>query len=448
MTNSALRFLLVLVSLSISGVAAAADEAKQTPPPDKSASVSEPAPAKDDLTQQLEQVLEAPAPASSPAAQSRAPSGPGNQSMNPDVSVILDATGGFQRHALMRLAGDDPDLGGALHLHGGGVNLQEAEVAFQSVIDPYLRADVFLTIPNLGGIEVEEAYVTSTGLPGGLQIKAGVFRSAIGRQNGQHLHVQDFTLRPLINAAYLGDDGLRPAGIQISWLVPVPFYLLLFGEAFSVAPPDNTNAFSSFGGGNRADLTYTAGIKTFAPLSESVSLAVGIGGLSGLTAGVSRAEVASQANLAGATSVLFADRHTLVGSGDIYLKWKPTNVAGGYYSLAWQTEYFVRRTGADTTNTLGAQIDGGIYSQLVFQFARRWFLGVRFDALGLPASTIQGRQTRESASLTLAPSEFSRIRLYGEHEDPGAQSTTASGSNYAAMLQLEVAMGAHGAHAF
>ena len=48
-----------------------------------------------------------------------------------------------------------------------------------------------------------------------------------------------------------------------------------------------------------------------------------------------------------------------------------------------------------------------------------------------------------AASLTFAPSEFTRIRLYGQElTGPGATATTVG------FLQVEYSMGAHGAHPF
>src|SRR5713226_3999417 len=167
----------------------------------------------------------------------------GAQSLNPDMSVILDAEGGYQRRPLQFLNGDDPLLRGEEGKKSLGVAVQEVELAFSAIVDPYFRGDVFLTIPNLEGLEVEEAFATSTSLPWNLQVKGGSFRSAFGRQNGQHLHMQDFTRRPLINAAFLGDDGLRGPGVQVSWLSPLPFYLTLYGEAFSLG-----NDPAAFGG--------------------------------------------------------------------------------------------------------------------------------------------------------------------------------------------------------
>src|SRR5204862_3656038 len=122
--------------------------------------------------------------------------------------------------------------------------VQQVEIAAGALVAPYFKGEVYLTIPNLEGIDVDEAFAATTSLPWNLQLKAGSFRSAFGRQNGQHLHAQDFTRRPLINAAFLGDDGMRGPGIQVSWLAPLPFFLTLNGEAFSLAadPAGETQA--------------------------------------------------------------------------------------------------------------------------------------------------------------------------------------------------------------
>src|SRR5262252_6617007 len=222
------------------------------------------------LSDQLDAAAGKPVPATGapPPAAAAAESGSRFfQSLNPDISVILTGAAGYGQRAPLFLAGGDPDLKGGTSDHSAGITLQELEVAFQSIVDPYFRADVFLTIPNMSGLEIEEAFLTTTSLPE-IQVKAGVFRSAFGRQNGMHLHVQDFVERPLINAAYLGTDGLRPPGAQLSWLLPFPFFLQLIGEVFSVAapdipPPGSYPHLPSFGGGQRTDLTYAGELKLF-----------------------------------------------------------------------------------------------------------------------------------------------------------------------------------------
>jgi hypothetical protein len=76
------------------------------------------------------------------------------------------------------------------------------------------------------------------------------------------------------------------------------------------------------------------------------------------------------------------------------------------------------------------------------QIARRFHLGGRFDLLGLPSGANIPRRYGYAASLTFTPSEFSRLRLYGQELTGGGMSATV------AFLQVEYSMGAHGAHPF
>jgi hypothetical protein len=378
----------------------------------------------------------------------------GAQSLNPDISAILDATGGYQRRPLHFPNGDDPILRGEEGKKSVGVTAQEVELAFSAIVDPYFRGDVFLTIPNLQGLEVEEAFATTTSLPWNLQVKGGSFRSAFGRQNGQHLHVQDFTIRPLINSAFLGADGLRGPGVQVSWLSPLPFFLTLSAEAFSIPAPDLPEVgttlsppVASFGGGEPTDLTYTVEAKAFLPFGDAWSIYFGLNGATGVSPGL------FQPTGTGVT-VLGANRRSYLAGADLYVKWKPPNVSAGYNSLAWQTEAIWRHL-EDGEGVPGGW-EGGLYSQVVLQVARRWFLGVRADVLGIPTSSSLGQTLRGSASVTFQGSEFSRLRAYGlvEHVGSGpsvpgvALAPVVPADSAGVFLQLEISMGAHGAHPF
>ena len=371
----------------------------------------------------------------------------GAQSLNPDMSAILDADFGWQRRAPQLLSGDDTDLHAEGTRHAVGFTAQEVELAFSAIVDPYLKGEVYLTIPNLEGIEVEEAFATSTSLPWNLQIKGGSFRSAFGRQNGQHLHVQDFTRRPLINAAFLGADGMRGPGVQLSWLAPLPFFLTLYGEAFSLGgdAADQTGALpqpvASFGADRSTRPTLAAEAKAFFPLGESWSVYSGLNFASGKSPGVSLGD-------AGTTGV---GREAQLYGADVYLKWKPVNVAQGYESIAFQAEAIVRHFGSG--DGLEDEWDGGAYAQIVAQFARRWFVGVRGDVVGVPSSSVLARAERVGLSLTFQGSEFSRVRGYLEAEHATAPSSAFLPQAMpqwapAAYLQLEFSIGAHGAHPY
>ncbi len=79
--------------------------------------------------------------------------------------------------------------------------------------------------------DIEEAWIETTRLPAGLQVRAGRFASQIGYLNQQHPHADDFVERPLLYRGFFGghwnDDGLR-----LNWTAPTPFYLLFGAEAF------------------------------------------------------------------------------------------------------------------------------------------------------------------------------------------------------------------------
>ncbi len=134
------------------------------------------------------------------------------------------------------------------HGHGAlnekrGFNLNYAELYLYAPVDPYF--DLYATIPfSEDGVEVEEAYAVTRGLPFGFQFKVGKFRSSFGRLNAQHPHAWDFANQPLVYRVFLGDDGLVEKGVQLNWLAPTPFYLLFGVE---VLQGENEQSFGTEG---------------------------------------------------------------------------------------------------------------------------------------------------------------------------------------------------------
>jgi len=379
------------------------------------------------------------ASSAAPAPQPASPGPRGSQSLNPDVSAIIDfAAGWFSDDGATVKSGDDPQ--------STGFKVQEVELALNQVVDPYFRADIYLTIPNLSGVEVEEAFLTTTALPGNLQLKAGIFRAGLGRQNAQHLHIQDFSRRPGVNAAFLGVDGFRAPGAEASWLVPgIPFYLLLSGAAFSVDAAEADLPLQTFGGGGATDPSLVGGARAFFPAGNATSIFLGLSYARGRTS-------QSPSDPTVAPSVYDGARSHLYGA-DLYVKWKPANQAETYASVAWQTEYFLRQL-PDLTLP-GARtppLEGGLYSQVVAQVQRRWFIGLRGEVLGLPRGDNVHREYAGALSCTWALSEFARVRAYGELRDGRRFSPLApepgTHRSGALFLQLEAAIGAHGAHPF
>ncbi len=130
-------------------------------------------------------------------------------SANPDLSVIGDFQGSYISRGKKNF----------------NTYLNETELAAQAVVDPYVRADFFISFardPETGkyGVEVEEGYLTTLSLPAGLQLKVGKFREAVGRINQVHSHALPFIDMPNAYVNYFGEEGLNDEGASLSWLVP------------------------------------------------------------------------------------------------------------------------------------------------------------------------------------------------------------------------------------
>ena len=107
-----------------------------------------------------------------------------------------------------------------------GFNARNLELALDGAVDPYFEgfANIVFKLDNDNEteIEVEEAFMQTTDLPWGLQLKGGQFFSAFGRINPTHPHTWDFADDPLVHGRFLGSDGLRGVGAQVSWTCRFP----------------------------------------------------------------------------------------------------------------------------------------------------------------------------------------------------------------------------------
>ena len=84
---------------------------------------------------------------------------------NPDMAVIGNFTGAAGSNSVV----PRPAL-----------QLDEAEMSFQAIVDPYARADFFLSA-SPEGLDVEEGFVTFPTLPGGLLMKVGKLKAQFGK---------------------------------------------------------------------------------------------------------------------------------------------------------------------------------------------------------------------------------------------------------------------------
>ncbi|MCH8328247.1 MAG: hypothetical protein IID15_06975 [Candidatus Marinimicrobia bacterium] len=109
-----------------------------------------------------------------------------------------------------------------------GFTVQNLELSLTGAIDPFLNGEVHIIfqIDEAGEslMEVEEAFLTTRSMPGGLQLRAGTYFTEFGRLNPQHPHSWSYVDQPLVNGYLLGGDGMRGPGARLSWLTPLPWY--------------------------------------------------------------------------------------------------------------------------------------------------------------------------------------------------------------------------------
>src|SRR6266446_218647 len=359
-----------------------------------------------------------PAPAAPQVAQTQTYGGATSNAklLNPDISLIGDFIGTAGHNTI------SPSR--SLELH-------ESEVGMQAIIDPYARADAFISFGETG-VNVEEAYVTFTSLPAGLLLKVGKMRAEFGKVNTIHNHALSFIDRPLVtNNLVGGEDGIDDAGFSLSRFLPAPKDWFFQGTA-QVFRGDSDDLFQAT---RRQDLSVVGHLRAYRDLSESTNLDLGV-------------SYARGHNNAGVGTGFDPSRFlTNLYSVDATLRWKPLRRAI-YHSFLFRNEFFwSARDQVSPAAFFQTQHAFGLYSDAEYRANRRWTIGGRFDRSG-HAANANLTDTGFSAILTYWPSEFSQIRgqyRFGHLADP--VTTNYSNANEF-LFQFLFVMGAHGAHPF
>lgn len=303
------------------------------------------------------------------------------------------------------------------------LELSESEVSLQAIVDPYARADFFLSFGEVG-VAVEEGYITFPTLPGDLLMKVGKMRAAFGKVNTLHTHVLPWTDRPLVTDNLVGgDDGIDDAGISVSRLIPNPwFFLEGTGQVYR---GDSDDVFHST---KRGDLSYVGHLRGYQDVSESTNLDLGV-------------SYARGHNPSGLLSGGDAEERgrfiTQLFGVDATVRWRPLRRAI-YHSFLGRGEFIVSQRDQPD----GRQSSSGWYLSGDYQLGRRWFTGLRFDRSDL-LTNADLHDSGRSLILTYLPSEFSEVRGQVRRTNY-AEGPTANEF----LFQFQFAIGAHGAHPF
>lgn len=345
----------------------------------------------------------------------------GSNILNPNISVV----GNF-----IAYAGDDPILYHHDHEAPNAIDFSELEIAFQSPIDPYAKADIFIDVHSHGGeyeAGIGEATVTWLKLPKSFGLKMGKIRSNFGKFNTVHSPETAFADRPFVHEAFFGEEGLTPVGVSAGYMFPTEFYLNAIVEVGSMTSSPvfgnvdrATDEFRR--GGEQSDLTYLARIENYFDITGSQNIFLG----ASYIRGVWDEE---------------GEKGVQIGAIDATYRWRNPSKAI-YKSVFWQTELLHLRRDAESAGEPSIERWGG-FSHINWQFLRRWHTGLRIDYTQSPYEDQTESKRGGLAYVKFTPSEFSSLELQGRVV------RNENGETYAtAFFRFVFNIGPHGAHPF
>ncbi len=393
----------------------------------------------------------------------------------PAISFIMDVS--WLNRNLEGFSADGFEIPGFLHAgnteghsHSGsilngvkGFNLNYAELSLFATVDPYF--DLFTSFHlSEESFEIEEAYVSTRKLPYGFRLKIGKFLSSFGRFNAQHAHTWNFQELPLVYHVFFGEEGLNEKGFQLNWVAPTDFYLtlgceILQGEnemSFGIESEEKSGIEENLDL-DIPDVNIPGMFTLFVKTSFDMGNHIFLGGVS-YAAGDS---ISFYEN--GDGEYIESGRSKILG---IDLTWK--YLIDSYRYISLQTEYMhklfiggiygqYKYGEMDPIDSRGFDFErsqSGFYSELVFRFSKLWRSAFRYDLLNQNRVEFGGDGyvfpedlKRYSFMIDYTPTEFSRIRLqynYNKYLYYNGDLKNFGELN----LQLNIAVGAHGAHPF
>lgn len=294
---------------------------------------------------------------------------------------------------------------------------RSAELGLSASIDPFARGYAFINgTPE--GVEVEEAAIVTTALPYSLTVKGGRFFADFGRLSKFHGHDLPFVNRPIVLDEYVGGES-QADGVEVSWLVPLPFYLNLTGGAYNKMGGENDRVDNLVPRG-WSEFTYLGRAATFISLTDEHSIDLGI----------------SDAY----TPNVMVNDGTSRNLVDLDVTYRYTPLASaGYRGLIWGSEFLWNRE-ARVANDFAYRDAFGMYSYLEARWTRRFYAGFLFQYVQ-DIDRLLDPTDSYSPYVTWWPSDFQRLRFqYSRVNGPGEAENLF-------FLQWTAVLGSH-AHTF
>jgi hypothetical protein len=284
-----------------------------------------------------------------------------------------------------------------------------------------------------------------------------------------HQHYWDFYDQPLVYEAFMGTEGFKNPGLRVSWTAPVDFLLQFNFEVFQ-GVSDESRTFNAVGYNlTAANGTVLSSTAPFVPALYVGSLKSSFdSGDHVFLVGASAMYGHSTQSYGSPTDMVFSAPGTVLYDAELTYKY----LISSYRSITWQSEYLGRVSSGDLALASDGLIhheskkQGGFYTQLIWRFddPGRWRVGERFDLLAQNSVTIDGVAQnsltidgvgqplpnllqRYTTMLEFSPTEFSRFRLQYAF-DRSRYLNGVQKDVHEVLLQMNIAVGPHGAHSF
>lgn len=436
-----MRYTLIGV-IVLFGLAPRADAQQPTTPPKTPVSKADSAAQARADSIALVRALEQLAPATPSPAPTGGGSGASNPRMLPDLSAVGDLLGDLSPRRSTQATGTR-------------LGVREVELAVQSVVDPYFRGDIFLGMSDAEGLSIEQAFLTTTALPNGLQSQIGRFLMPFGKENTTHRHDLHTVEYPYVLQRFLSDDGLKGTGATLSRVfAPFGFY-----QEFIVSVNDRLGervdslALTAPVNAGLDGLAFSARLRNYWDLSQASNIELSASALTGKR---EQPLVTPYVTTDLVTASGVAARQSVVGV-DFTYRWKPLQ-QGLYASFILQAEWMrqmnernpllpdalptpaaapILRSYAGPTRDFSG---GYVFAR--WQLSQRLYLGGRYDNVQDPTAG-GATLTAGSAVLEWFPSEFSKLVASFERRE---QAGTAGVDRL--LLQATFAIGPHKPHPF
>jgi hypothetical protein len=319
-----------------------------------------------------------------------------------------------------------------------GMHLQAADVEITANVDVYLQSKVVFGGDEVENVGVEEAYLTSLRMPIPITLRGGKMLCTFGRYNLYHLHHMAFAENPLI-LNYVFQPELNEVGVEVSYLVPLPWYSdLLVGFL-------NGNNPALFNSDKQGDFAYLVHFDNFWDLSDETTVRLGTSYLTGARGLYSTPGASLDTTINRITSIVWGV--------DFHLKWKPLQYST-YQSFVFEGEYV--STNLNVDDILSGPLQG-FYMQALYQFDLQWWIQARYEwfrrsndlANYFPAPPELATYEEEhfsgkklSAALAYVPTEFSAYRLQYNYL------LFDNVKDHQIIFQVNVTIGSHPAHKY